>query len=106
MNNEEYKYSFKVKTLDPFIQYCEKNNYEKIEESKQIRKLFKKEDKTMARITIKEKNGSSKKLFDFKDDNMSDEVLIVRRESLPINLKMMKRLCLLLIFLDIKRIKF
>lgn len=85
MKNTEYEYSFKVKTLDPFIDYCVNNGYEKIEESKQIRKLFKREDKTMARITIKEKNGSVKKLFDFKDDNMSDEVLIERRETLPVS---------------------
>lgn len=84
MKNTEYEYSFKVKSLIPFIDYCENNNYEKVEDSKQIRKLYKREDKTMARITIKEKNGNVEKLFDFKDDNMSEEVLIERRETLPI----------------------
>ena len=84
MKNTEYEYSFKVKTLHPFVEYCKKNNYEMVEESRQLRKLFKKSDKTMARITIKEKNGIVKKLFDFKDDNMSDEVLIERRETLSI----------------------
>lgn len=81
MNNTEYEYSFKVTDLTPFLKYCEDNNYEKIEESKQIKSLYKKEDKTMARITVKENNGIIEKFFDFKDDNMSDKVLIERRET-------------------------
>lgn len=28
---EEYEYSFKVNNLKSYIDYCEKNNYEKIE---------------------------------------------------------------------------
>ena len=77
----EYEYSFKVEEIDPYIEYCKNNGYEFIEETNQSRTLYKNTNKTMARITIKEKNGVTKKLLDFKDDIMTDEVLIERRES-------------------------
>lgn len=31
--NEEYEYSFKVKNIKDFLDYCENNNYKKEEES-------------------------------------------------------------------------
>lgn len=77
----EYEYSFKVKDLKPYIDYCKENNYEFIEETKQSRTIYRNENKTMARITIKEKNNNIKKLLDFKDDILTDDVLIERRES-------------------------
>ena len=80
----EYEYSFNVKNLTPFIDYCKANGFDFIEETNQSRTIYRNPNKTMARIAIKEKNNVSKKLLDFKDDKMSDEVLIERRESLPI----------------------
>lgn len=77
----EYEYSFKVKNLNPYIEYCKENEYEFVEETNQSRTLYKNINKTMARITIKSNNGVTKKLLDFKDDIMTDEVLIERRES-------------------------
>ena len=77
----EYEYSFKVKEIDPYIEYCKNNGYEFIEETNQSRTLYRNTNKTMARITIKEKNGVTKKLLDFKDDNINGDILIERRES-------------------------
>ena len=77
----EYEYSFKVKEIDPYIEYCKNNGYEFIEETNQSRTLYRNTNKTLARITIKEKNNIIKKLLDFKDDNITDDILIERRES-------------------------
>ncbi len=38
--NKEYEYSFYVEKIEPFIKYCEKNNYRKINECNQIRELY------------------------------------------------------------------
>lgn len=83
---EEYEYSFKVTNLKPYIEYCENNNYEKKEETSQTRILYKNINKTMARITTKEKNGNKKTVLDFKDDNETDTTLKVCRESLPLEI--------------------
>lgn len=84
MENMEYEYSFKVKNLDIYIDYCKNNNYEKIEENIQTRILYRNKNKTMARITKKEKNKDTKLFLDFKDDILNDEVLTERRETLPL----------------------
>ena len=84
MENKEYEYSFKVKDIVPYIKFCEDNNFIKVEESLQKRTLYRKEDKTMARITIKEIDKVISKYLDFKDDILTDEVLIERRETLSI----------------------
>ena len=80
----EYEYSYKVKNLKPFIDYCEKNNYEFVSENMQVRTLYKNVNKTMARITKKVNNGIEKTVLDFKDDNLNDEVLNVSRETIPL----------------------
>ncbi|MDD3340846.1 MAG: hypothetical protein PHN72_01400 [Bacilli bacterium] len=81
MNQTEYEYSFKVTDIEPFIEYCIKNEYEKVEETKQTRVLYKKPDKTMARVTTKEKNNQSTTFLDFKEDGLSDNVLGINRET-------------------------
>ena len=80
----EYEYSYKVKELKPFIDYCKKNNYEFVSENMQVRTLYKNVNKTMARITKKVNNGIEKTVLDFKDDNLNDEVLSVSRETIPL----------------------
>lgn len=83
---EEYEYSFKVTNLKPYIEYCESNNYDKKEETSQTRILYKNINKTMARVTTKEKNGNKKTVLDFKDDNETDTTLKICRESLPLEI--------------------
>ncbi len=37
---QEYEHSFKVKNIEPFIDYCKKNGYTEISISIQNRKVF------------------------------------------------------------------
>ena len=58
----EYEYSFKVKDLTKYLDYCKKNNYRLEEETNQERILYR----------------------NFKDENDSDEILKVSRETIPL----------------------
>ena len=49
---KEYEYTFEVKSLDPYKKYCENEHYELIEQGAQNRTIYRKNDGTMARITI------------------------------------------------------
>lgn len=80
----EYEYSFKVKDITKYIDYCKKNNYELIEESSQTRTLYRNNNGIMARITTKEINNIKNTYLDFKDDNNSDNILKVSRETIPL----------------------
>lgn len=82
----ENEYSFEVKKLDKYIEYCKKNNYSLTENSKQIRTIYRNKNKTIARITIKEENNISKKFLDFKEDKLCNKTFISRKETLPIEI--------------------
>lgn len=84
MKNKEFEYSFKVTNLEPFFNYCKVNGYKEIETNKQTRIFYKKPDKTMARLTIKETENGIKKELDFKQDLMTSDALIERKESMSI----------------------
>ena len=77
----EYEYSSKVNDITPFLEYCEKNGYEKQSEYDQIRTLYKNKDKLLARVTKNEVDGNQKIFFDLKDENDSNDVLKILRES-------------------------
>ena len=79
--NKEYEYSFKVSDITPFIDYCISNSYELKEEYEQTRTLYKNGGKVMARITKNIYKNSEVEILNFKDDNLSDNVLKVSRES-------------------------
>lgn len=79
--NKEYEYSFKVKDIKKFIQYCIENQYEKKEEYFQTRILYKNGGPVMARITENIYNDKTIKVLNFKDDNLNDSVLKISRES-------------------------
>ena len=79
--NEEYEYSFKVKNIKEFLDYCENNNYKKQEEYFQIRTLYKNGGTVMARITENEYEEKYEKILNFKDDNSNDKILKTSRES-------------------------
>lgn len=81
---KEYEYSFKVKSLDSYIKYCEENGYKKTSETSQIRELFTSNNKILARITTKKSNDKIIKSLDFKDENDSDEILKNCRETKPL----------------------
>lgn len=81
----EYEYSFKVKSLKPYIEYCEKNGYELKADVKQEGHVLKAPNKTLARIKIDmPKGGPVKKVIDFKDQDDSKTLIKERRESLPL----------------------
>lgn len=79
--NEEYEYSFKVKNIKEFLDYCENNNYKKQGEYFQTRTLYKNGGAVMARITENEYEEKSEKILNFKDDNLNDKILKTSRES-------------------------
>lgn len=78
----EYEYSFRVKDLKPYINYCENNGYTLIKEEKETRILYKNDNKILARITTR---GDVTK-FDLKDDTDANNLVKSARESLPITL--------------------
>ncbi|MBQ9319056.1 MAG: hypothetical protein IJR82_05435 [Bacilli bacterium] len=80
----EYEYSFKVKDLTKYLDYCKKNDYQLVEETNQERILYRNANKTIARMTTKIKDNKAKIYLDFKDDNDSDEILKVSRETIPL----------------------
>ncbi len=79
--NEEYEYSFKVKSVNDFIKYCEENHYKIVEEYKQVRTLYKNGGKVMARITTNTYNDKKVSILNFKDDNLNSSPLKISRES-------------------------
>ncbi len=79
--NKEYEYSFKVKDIKEFVQYCILNNYEKKEEYLQTRILYKNGGPIMARVTENIYNDRSIKILNFKDDNLNSKDLNISRES-------------------------
>ena len=68
--NQEYEYSFKVRTIEPFIEYCVNNNYELKKEYVQTRTLYKNGGKVMARITKNVYESEEIEILNFKDDNL------------------------------------
>lgn len=79
--NKEYEYSFKVKSIKEFVQYCSMNGYEKKEEYLQTRILYKNGGPVMARVTENIYNDRSEKVLNFKDDNLNNKDLKISRES-------------------------
>ncbi len=80
----EYEYSKEVEDLNKFITYCESNGFVLENKYKQTRTIYRNENKTMARITINESDGNIIKELDFKEDKLSSDELIVRKESMSI----------------------
>lgn len=79
--NKEYEYSFEVKDIKPFIEYCLDNNYIKDNEYIQSRILYKNGGKVMARITKNSYEDEEVEILNFKDDNVDSNILKVSRES-------------------------
>lgn len=103
MKNKEFEYSFKVTDLEPFFNYCKENGYTQKEKNKQTRILYKKPDKTMARLTIKETENGIKKELDFKQDLMTSDVLIERKESMAISYEDDEAVLSIIEFLEYKK---
>lgn len=100
---EEYELSFEVKDIVPYIEYCKKNGYILVEEGYQERTIYRKDDGTMARITVNKKGDIIKNSLDFKEDKLTDNVLNVRKESLPIEFNDFDSVNSILAFLNYKK---
>lgn len=102
--NKEYEYSFKVKDLQPFFDYCKQNNFELVDQFEQTRTIYRNNNKTMARLTVNKYEKESKKFLDFKEDKwVSGEVLKELKESLPIEYRDDKAIDSILEFLEYKK---
>lgn len=85
---QEYEYSFKVKTIIPFIDYCKNNDYDELKIEKQNRIVYENNnsDDIIARITTKIINGKTNIIFDCKNVGKRDNDLKISKESLPIKI--------------------
>ena len=99
----EYEYSFKVNSIEKYIDYCNNNDYKLIDKVKQTRTLYRNSNKTMARITINKYENNTKMFLDFKEDNLTDNILKIRKESLPLEFNDMESVNSILEFLDYKK---
>ena len=79
--NEEYEYSFKVRDIKDFVNYCMLNKYEKKDEYFQTRILYKNGGPIMARVTENIYDDKVLKILNFKDDNLNDNDLKISKES-------------------------
>ncbi len=79
--HKEYEYSFKVKDIKDFIEYCKLNKYNKKDKYFQTRILYKNGGPIMARVTENIYSDKVLKVLNFKDDNLNDNYLKVSRES-------------------------
>lgn len=100
----EYEYSFKVDSIDKYIEYCNKNNYKLVCCTNQIRTLYK-NNGLMARITENTTNDKKILILDFKEDKMSDNDLSIRKESKEIIFDNLDNCTNILEFLDYKKDK-
>jgi len=85
---QEYEYSFKVKTIIPFIDYCKNNDYDELKIENQNRIVYENNnsDDIIARITTKIINGKTNIIFDCKNIGKRDNDLKISKESLPIKI--------------------
>ena len=80
---EEYEYSFKAKSIEPFIRYCERNNFKKIAVSWQNRKVYASDynPHLISRLTTEKINGRTKVTFDFKQAGVEVDGKKLSKES-------------------------
>lgn len=96
---QEYEYSFKTDDITKYINYCNNNDYKLIDKVKQTRTLYRNSNKTMARITI----NDNKMFLDFKEDNLNDDILKIRKETKPLEFSNMESINSILDFLEYKK---
>ena len=103
MSSSEKEYSFKVTSIAPFIDYCVSNKYDFIEKTEQVRTLYKKSDNTMLRLTVKKVGDKVYKELDFKQDKLSNDPFIERKESKAIPYEDDEAVNSIIDFLDYKK---
>ena len=94
----EYEYCYKVSDLKEYLEYIEKN-YKFEEKYKEQRVIYRHENNTIARITYKKDIMT----LDFKENKMSNDDLIVRKESKTIKFDNLENCEDILSFLGYKK---
>ena len=82
---QEYEYSFKVESVEPYIDYCIEHGYTKIIESIQNRIVYQSlnNEHLIARITSTVVNDENEEILDFKNFSEKHKELQVSDESIP-----------------------
>ena len=82
---KEYEYSFKVESIKPYVEYCEKNGYEKISVTTQNRVVYenKHSEHIIARVTTTEIDGKKETVFDCKNVGETHKSLKISNETIP-----------------------
>ena len=83
---KEYEYSFKVKSIKPYIAYCIENGYTKESEVTQNRIVYENRHTPdiISRVTKKIVDGKEKVVFDIKNVGKRDNKLKDSIESIPL----------------------
>ena len=85
----EYEYSIKVKTVKPFIYFCEEYGYKFVSKTEENRIVFenKANRNIISRITITKDGTEEKCLFDFKNKSIGDATFKIAKESLSLKIR-------------------
>lgn len=94
----EYEYCYKVDDLKEYINYLNEN-YKYIDSYEERRTIYRNSNNTNARITLKKGIYT----LDFKENKISNEDLIVRKESKSITFDNLDNCEDILSFLDYKK---
>ena len=81
---KEYEYSFKVKDIKPYIEYCENNNYINKSITKENRIVY--ENNNLKHIIARITTSENKAVLDFKNINKEQNDLKISNESLPLTI--------------------
>ena len=82
----EYEYSFKVKDVNPFIEFCKKENYMEKSIVSQKRVLYRNNSGILARITTNSQGENEKSYLNFKEADDSEKILKVSKESIELEI--------------------
>ena len=85
---KEYERSFKVESIAPFVEYCQKNGYQEFDAVSHNRIVYENQNcgHIIARITTENIKGQEKIIFDCKNVNRKKENLNISSESIPMEL--------------------
>lgn len=80
---EEYEHSFKVTSIEPFIEFCKKNGYRHVSVSSQNRKVYESDynPHLISRLTTERVRNKTNVYFDFKLSENEIEGKKISQES-------------------------
>lgn len=81
---KEYEYSFKVKDINPYIEYCENNNYINKSITKENRIVY--ENDSLKHVIARITTNNYETILDFKNVNKEQNDLKISNESLSLKI--------------------